>query len=227
MTHTLIGMIYKSLAYLDFMVQSMDSNSLIVANDATPEVLEALPKCGIPFVEYRDNSHDYYLNRVYRAWNYGARCAETDLIVFFNSDMYGASGWLENLLQSVDGYSIPCSRLVESGKQPSGLHGITKDFGRSPETFNKAGFEQYATEISYDCQLSGGLYMPSVFDRKEFLKYGGYPEGNVYKGGIGKHGTGFVRSGDDHFFHHVMKHKRHVTVANSVVYHFQTGEMDA
>lgn len=224
-------MIYRSLDYLSLMVENMrrcNAELLIVCNDALPKVLDAARATEIPILDYRDpKPDDYYLNRVYRAWNAGAAAAQTDVIVYINSDMHGAYGWLESLLKHLTPDTIPCSRLVESGKMPSGQHALVKDFGRSAKSFNTKKFQKYAAEISEDRVEDGGLYMPCCFDRREFLVAGGYPEGNVYRGGIGAHGTKFIRSGDDHFFHHTMSHKRHVTVFSSVVYHVQEGEMSS
>jgi hypothetical protein len=182
----------------------------------------------IPYLDYHDpNPQDYYLNRVYRAWNAGARAAKTDLIVFINSDQWLAPGALENLLKRYDENTIPCSRLVESGKMPSGQWGISKDFGRTPSTFQTEAFERYADEIAVDEVRDGGLYMPCCLNRREFLDLGGFPEGNIYSGGIGHTSTRFIRSGDDHFFNHVATNRRHVTVFDSLAYHVQEGEMDS
>lgn len=227
---TLVGMIYRSTRYLKFMLENMrrfDAEMLIVANDATPEVQAELAGDGCKWLDYRDaKPDDYYLNRVYRGWNAGAKAAETDTIVFLNSDMWCADGWLDNLLKHFDAKTIPCSRLVESGKLLSGKNAISKDFGRTLDTFRKDAFERYAADISDSKVKPGGLYMPCVFNRNEFLAAGGYPEGNIYSGGVGAKDTRFIRSGDDHFFHHTMAHKKHLTVFNSIAYHFQEGEKD-
>lgn len=228
-TVTVIGMIYRSLDYLSLMVDNMrrcNAELLIVCNDALPKVLDAARATEIPVLDYRDHKpDDYYLNRVYRAWNAGAAAAQTDVIVYLNSDMWFADGALENLLKHLTPDTIPCSRLVESGKMPSGQHALVKDFGTA-KTFQREKFERYAKSVSEDRVEDGGLYMPCCFNRQEFLNAGGYPAGNVYRGGVGAHGTKFIRSGDDHFFHHTMKHKKHITVMSSVVYHEQCGEID-
>lgn len=227
MKTTIVGMIYKSVAYLDFMLQSLGDDYLIVANDATDEVKQALADRKCNWLDYHDpKPTDYYLNRVYRAWNDGALAADADVIVFFNSDMYGAPGWLENLLKHLTRDTIPCSRLVESGKMPSGKWGVTQDFGRTTKEFRKGQFIEFARMISANCIEDGGLYMPCAFYRDEFLAVGGYPEGNIHLGGEGMVGTTFLRSGDKHLFKYDFKHKRHITVMDSIVYHFQEGERD-
>lgn len=229
---TVIGMIYRSLDYLSLMSMNMrlrcpGAELLIVCNDAAPKVLDAARATEIPVLDYRDpKPDDYYLNRVYRAWNAGARAAQTDVIVFLNSDMWGSHGWIENLLKHLTKDTIPCSRLVESGKMPSGQHAVVKDFGTA-KTFNAEKFERFASSITEDRVEDGGLFMPCAFWTKDFLDAGGYPAGNIYRGGVGAHGTKFIRSGDDHFFHHTMSSKRHITVMDSLVWHEQVGEMDS
>lgn len=235
-----IGMIYKSPTYLDFMVRGMMSatsaghqvTSLIVANDATPEVLLALASGSKQFVIYNDPMHDdYYLNRVYRAWNAGGCHAANlgaEVLVFVNSDMWPAEGWLDNLIAGLDCETIPCSRLVESGKLESGEHAIVHDFGRSPQAFRKWQFTGFANRRMESKVEPGGLFMPCAFFADDFVRSGGYPEGNVYAGGVGAHGTKFLESGDHHFFYKnpVMREKRHITVFDSLVCHFQQGEQD-
>lgn len=236
---TIISMIYKSKTYLDFVIEGMFKpyidkgvRCLVVANDPTPEVLAYLTEIGSPdglnWAHYKDpKPNDYYLNRVYRAWNYGAEMALSKKIVFVNSDMFGAPFWLENLLKHLTPDHIPCSRLVESGKMPSGMHAISNPiFGNSAKAFDREAFSKYASVILENKIFLGGLYMPCAFYRDEFLDAGGYPEGNIYTMGVGAHNSHFLTSGDDHFFHQTMKHKQHVTVYDSIVWHAQEGEMD-
>ena len=229
---TVIGMIYKSCDYLDFMmrgIQKLDTDYLIVANDPTDAIVDKLKVDGIKHIVYRD-SHpsDYYMNRIYRAWNVGGRVAEGDVLVFINSDMAFSPEWLTRLILRLEVDNIPCSRLVESGKLLSGKYAISKDFGRSPKEFNEQAFTQFAEKISVSQVHSGGLFMPYAIFREDFVRSGGYPEGNIYEGGVGAFGTEFVHSGDEHFFYHnpTMRQKRHITVFDSVVYHIQEGELD-
>ena len=232
---TVVGMVYKSLSYLDFMLEQIwdycldsehDVDYLIIANDATTEVLDALE--GYKHVVYNDpKPDDYYLNRVYRAWNFGAEKAPGDVIVFVNSDMAFSEDWLDNLLKHLRPDTIPVSRLVESGKLRSGRYGMEKSFGKTPEKFRRWGFDPFVKKMSRNETKKGGLYMPCAFHKEEFLAAGGYPEGNIYEEGIGQHGGRFVKSGDDYFFHDVMKDKKHLTVFDSIVYHIQEGELDA
>jgi len=236
---TIVGMIYKSVQYLDFMIRGIkkyclnstqyDVDYLIVANDATAEVLQKLKEDNINHIIYKDSKPgDYYLNRTYRAWNYGGRLTSGEIIVFINSDMAFSSGWLENNLSHLNSGTIPCSRLIESGKLLSGQYALSKDFGRHPCEFEEEDFLKYANFIKINGVHEGGLFMPCSFYKKDFVASGGYPEGNIYEGGEGVYGSKYLQSGDDYFFkkNPVMKVKKHITVFDSIVYHIQEGELD-
>ena len=229
---TVVGMIYKSPSYLDFMMRGIQRygssaihnvDYLIVANDATPTILEKLKTDRTYHVVYTDYyPNDFYITRVYRAWNFGGKAAKGDVIVFINSDMAFTPNWLDRLLENLTPHTIPCSLLVESGKLASGLHAISKDFGRRPDQFRETEFLQFAQTIQSHKHVAGGLFMPCAFYKKDFIESGGYPEGNVYENGV------FKFSGDHYFFYEnqKMKTKQHVTILDSIVYHIQEGEKD-
>lgn len=235
-----ISLIFKSSNYLDLIYNEMKSSKSdvegwdvtfrIVANDATPEIIEKLKTLDIPYTIYNDPyPNDYYLNRVYRCWNYAGKTSDADNICFVNSDMVFSEGWLVNLLKHHDGTNIPCSRLVESGKMTSGLHAISVNFGRTPLEINYTAWDEAVKQIKQPFTLRGGLYMPCVFEKDRFIESGMYPEGNIYDNGIGTLGH-FVKSGDAYYFQDILENKygmQHVTVFDSVVYHIQEGEKDS
>ena len=70
--------------------------------------------------------------------------------------------------------------------------------------------------------------MPCAFYKDDFVESGGYPEGNIYEGGVGANETKFLCSGDDYYFnyHPTMSKKRQVTDFDSLVYHIIEGEKD-
>ncbi len=243
----IIGMIYKSPSYLTMMINQFLSeyNQVddwnikfrILVNNPQEKLLPYLAKAITSFGDkiifdiYEDNSPiDYYLNRVYRCWNYGGRVTKYDNICFVNSDMIFSKNWLGNLLKHHDGINIPCSKLFESGKMPSGKWGETMHFGSNPVNMNYLSWYQYAEyKQTIDKGIGiGGLYMPCIFSSQRFYESGGYPEGNIYVGGAGQINTTFVKSGDDYFFHDILEQKfgmRHITSFDSLVYHFQEGEL--
>jgi hypothetical protein len=241
----LISLIYKSVDYLKMIHKELISkkndvpgwsiNYRIVANDANESVLNYLRDHKINHSVYRDSKpEDFYLNRVYRCWNYGALTSKYDNICFVNSDMVFSDGWLEKLLRYHDGNFIPCSRLIESGKMPSGLHGVSKSFGNHPTNIDFISWNEWAMKNKESRAFGGGLYMPCVFETKKFIQAGGYPEGNVFRNGksieIGHPNDRSVYKSGDTFFFEKMENDfglKHITVFDSLVYHIQEGEMDA
>lgn len=237
----IISLIFKSLDYLDLIYNELKSDKCkvdgwdvglrIVANDATPEILDRLKELDIPYSIYNDSKpNDYYLNRVYRCWNYAGESSKYDNICFVNSDMVFSDKWLDNLLKHHDGVNIPTSRLVESGKMRSGTHGISFNCGRRPNKIDFELWKKYSEITKKDEVHNKGLFMPCVFEKNKFLNSGSYPEGNIYIDGIGTlHPRGVIQSGDDWYFRKLENEykMKHITVFDSLVYHIQEGEKDA
>lgn len=230
---TVVCLIYKSIEYAKFVLDSFNRHTsgagknvefLFVANDPTDKLLDYLKEQKIPHLLFRnEDPNEYYINRVYRAWNYGGVNASGDVIVFVNSDMAFSDGWLDNLLKNLKEDRIVTSRLVESGKLRSGKYGIEKDFGRTYSQFNDAAFQEFAKKISSPKIREGGLFMPCAMYKDIFVKSGGYPIGNR----VEKNGK--ITSGDYIFFYEKLGSMgiKHYTVFDSIVYHIQEGEMDS
>lgn len=237
----IISLIFKSVDYLNLIYKELKSDKCkvegwdvgirIVANDATPEVLNHLKELDIPYTIYNDSKpDDYYLNRVYRCWNQAGITSDYDNICFVNSDMVFSTDWLTNLLKHHDGVNIPTSRLVESGKMMSGTHGVSSNCGRHPNNINYDLWNQVTSQLKKDETHMNGLFMPCVFEKSRFIESGLYPEGNIYMDGIGTlHPNGVIQSGDDWYFRKLENEykMKHITVFDSLVYHIQEGEKDS
>jgi beta-1,4-mannosyl-glycoprotein beta-1,4-N-acetylglucosaminyltransferase len=245
-----VSLIYASVDYLNLITDELlkiqnedigwDVGSRIVANDANKRVLDALVGVNSPYFPkinytiYNDkNPNDYYLNRVYRAYNYAVETSEYDNVVLVNSDMVFAKDWLKNLLKHHNGKNIPVSRLIESGKMQSGKYGVSMYFGNNPKNIKYTKWYEYSQKViqkNKDIIKEGGLYMPVVFDKETFIKTGGYPEGNVYEdGSIGTRNGAVKKSGDAYYYEDILEKKfgmRHITVFDSLCYHIQEGERD-
>lgn len=240
-----IAMVYKSTKFTDFIINQLkeyctsdviDCSFTVICNDATDKVINRVKEHGINYKIYTDKKpNDFYLNRVYRAWNYGGFTSKKENIIFVNSDMAFSKGWIDNLFKHHDGTNIPCSRLVESGKLEVGA-GIPNrgwarpyNLGTHPDNFKQNIWNECAKISKINNKGDKGLYMPCLFNTKTFKKTGGYPEGNIYNSGIGIVESGFVKSGDDYYFHDILENKygmKHITVFDSLVYHMQEGEKD-
>ena len=225
---TIICMIFRSKGYLEFVIKSIKKHNkfaklLFIANDPTDDLLNYIKKNKIPYLLHRNqNLNEHYLNRVYRAWNFGGNNASGDILIFINSDMAFSKDWFENLLKHLSSKKIVTSRLVESGKLRSGKYGIEKNFGRSYKEFNEKEFEDYSKKISVNEIKKGGLFMPCAIYKDTFVRSGGYPLGNRVDS------KGKITSGDRIFFYETLSSMgmKHYTIFNSIVYHIQEGEQD-
>jgi hypothetical protein len=247
-----VSLIYKSVKYLHFIADQLKSDLCkvegwkvgvrIVANDATEEILEELKKIDIPYTVFNNpDPKEFYLNRVYRAYNYAVTSSEFDNVCLVNSDNAFCESWLTNLLKHHDGINIPCSRLVESGKMESGMYGINLlkakgyNFGTHPDNFHMKNWLNYAESIKEDKLETKGLYMPCVLVKERVVESGLYPVGNIFVHN-NKLFSGFpndrpiYKAGDAYYFQDILEKKygmKHVTVFDSPVYHIIEGEKDA
>ncbi|SHI79198.1 glycosyltransferase [Desulfosporosinus lacus] len=240
---SIVCLVYKSVEWLKFAYEQVykytdmtDKEFFFVANDANPTVLSYLSENYIPhyiFTNTSQQQQEWYVNNVYRAYNFAASKAQGDFVVFINSDMAFTPGWLDNLWQAYNGDNCVTSRLVESGKLRSGQYGVEKDFGRNYSSYRESEFQEYAHDLAEPKLLDGGLFMPLLIRKEHFEQVGGYPEGQVVLGSdfnnpvIARRGEACI-SGDT-----VLMLKlqtigiRHQTVFNSLAYHFQWGELDS
>lgn len=223
---TLVVLVYRSLKWLKWCMAGADAARsearyrwLVVANDAEDEVVAGLQGAEFEWIDHRsDNPGEFYINRVYRAWNRGVREARTQQVVMLNSDMWPSPGWLDALMdvKRRDAHMVPASLLVESGRLPSAMPEHVRNFGRNPDEFDAEGFLTHAAALAESGLTEPGrLYMPILVDRQEFIDVGGYPEGNP---------TGTTGDKDLIRRYRAMGF-RHVTAVGSVVYHVQEGEM--
>jgi GT2 family glycosyltransferase len=237
-------LIYKNVAWLNFIYDQVqrhtnlnnDGEFFFVANDARPEVLDYLRANGIPHYVYEnapEQRNEWFINNVYRAYNHAAANSNGDFLVFLNSDMGLTPNWLENLLDAYNGNNCLTSRLVESGRMLSGEYGIGMNFGENCSVYRESEFQEYARCISEPQVRNGGLYMPLLVKKEDFLAVGGYPEGNILPGSdifrpqYAKQGEACI-TGDLVLMQKFQTRGIvHQTVFNSVVYHFQRGESDS
>jgi hypothetical protein len=223
---TLVALVYRDMRWLRWCIDGNDSVSnltpyrwLIVANDATDEVVAGLQASDFDWVDHRnEDPQEHYIARVYEAWNRGVIEAPTQQVIMLNSDMVGADYWVDELMdvkrKSPD--SLPASLLVESGRIPSAMPEYVRNFGLTPDSFDAKAFAAHAHTIRQPGKVEPGrLYMPVLVDRQEFVDVAMYPHGNPP-------GT----TGDkDLFLRYAEAGHCHLTALGSVVYHVQEGEM--
>jgi len=144
-TVEIVCLIFKSVAYLKHIIDQAERYGhadgyevayRIVANDATEKVLNYLKDNNINHSVFNNpDPNEYYINRVYRAYNYAISSSKADIVCPINSDFAFSPRWLDNLLKHYDGTTIPASRLIESGKMRSGKHGVEFNCGRTTEEY--------------------------------------------------------------------------------------------
>jgi hypothetical protein len=211
-----------------------DNEFYFVANDACQKVLDYLKDNNIPHYIHNNTEEqrkEWYINNVYRAWNTAGRVAKGEFVVFINSDMAFTPGWLDSLVHNYDDSKMVTSRLVERGVLRSGMYGIERNFGNVPADYNESAFLQYTHQISENKLMPGGLYMPCLLKKSTLERINYYPEGNI-KLGSNIYNPQYAVKGEDCIPGDQVFVKKlneigisHWTDFNSIVYHFQEGEM--
>ena len=244
---TIVCLIYSGVDWLEFQYSELltlkrelgpgEVEILFVANEANEDVLGFLKGNNIPFViaPGRVNAKEWYINSVYRAYNFGANCARGRYLLFVNSDMAYAPGFLHSILSYAAPNDYVSGKLIESGRLKPAEIAVKKNFGKTLKRFKRKAFYNYAGRIADSTFQIGGLYMPAVVSKESFLAAGGYPEGNISIDSMANYidGKGYALahigdklvSGDDAFVRKFLRQGgRHITINSALVYHFQEGE---
>lgn len=240
---SIVCLIYKSVEWLQFVYEQVfrytdmsDKELIFIANDANEAVFNYLRDNYIPYYVLENSPEqrsEWFINNVYRGYNYGARLARGEFLLFINSDMAFSVQWFEKLWEAYNGSNCVSPRLVESGKSNSGEYGIEMNFGRDCQSYRENEFLDYVASISEPRIENGGLFMPLLLRRDDFIRAGLYPEGNIVPGSdffeplIALEGSPCI-TGDNVLIQKLMLQGIvHQTVFNSIVYHFQCGEADS
>ena len=207
-------LIYQSTSYLEWTVQGLmnwteEIGIFVLGNDPTEEVA-AHPL--VSQVYHDPEPNDYYLHRVYRAWNECLRRIETPWVILWNSDMYPSRGWLDALLEAWTPERLVVSALVEPASNQCGPMGY---FG-TPRAFREKEWLAFADHKRRKqvTPLDGIPYMPCLLDREKVLSIGGYPIKSHFRDGVAGDALLFKALGLEH-----------VRVDDSLVYHVYEGEM--
>lgn len=243
---SIVSLIYRSRVYADAVWESIHENTpeiaageaefFFVANDPTPELVEHLEHKNYRHVvqinkhytedelQLRGIGKPEYIHRVYRGWNRAIREARA-WVCLVNSDNMFSPGWLTKLIPYMGEKMFVSSQLIERhhprhGVFPGAIHG---EFGAHPSTFDKDGFlKAVALETPYSIVTTGGAFMPSLFNREFAHEVGLYPEGNLCDSA-----GNITAYGDQDFVRRILAcGGTHITVQNSIVYHFKEGEME-
>ena len=245
---TIICLIFKSTTWLEFaygealrlarQLPKGDVDILFVANDPSQEVSNFLIENRIPHVTFSGRKHpdEWYINSVYRAYNFGVASVKTDYAYLINSDMAFHDMALRNAMAAANKNSFIATRLVERGRLATGLHGLEKDFGSEPKNFRRRDFQKFASSLSLNQVEDGGLFMPLLVHVETFGGLGGFPEGNVLESEITSYlegqsykvaskGDRLVPGDKALMMRAALRGVSHKTLFNSLAYHFQEGEL--
>lgn len=144
--------------------------------------------------------------------------ATTEKVIYWSSDMFAAPGWDAFMLGMAASDTFVTAVLVEPGV--IGLHptSVQRDFGRRPETFDRAAFEAWCVGPANDLNLTGeGWYAPVLYPRTGFLAMGGLVDDDS---GMHDH-HGFTNADVALFERWKAAGNKVVRARNSYVYHLQ------
>jgi len=151
----------------------------------------------------------------YHVYNKLAFKARADILVFCNSDTLMAPGWDIPFITHMQDNAILTGYLVEAGNVGVASVNIPGDYGKTPEIFNRSGFENFAIAISNRVPSvieQRAWYMPCAMRRDWFISTGGFDL---------SHG-GFPAPVDIEFWNHCRDtYGTTFLRVNSVAYHFQ------
>lgn len=143
--------------------------------------------------------------------------ADTDCIVYLCSDQFVTPGWdvpmLDIWTQNPD--TFVTGIVVEPGVIGINPENVGKDFGRKPNTFRRAEFEQYAADPNAPIPSGIGFPAPWMCSRSRFLALGG-----MRTEGLPADHQGFT-SADLEFLDRWTAAGYQTTRARSYVYHLQ------
>lgn len=140
------------------------------------------------------------------------RQAETEYLVFWNSDMFPAPGWDKAMLEAAAYDTIVNPILVEPAVMGIYPDNVEWDFGRRPETFRRRDFEEWTQQETCPVPGGEGFFAPYLIARQRYLDMGGFDlSGDL---------TGFVPRDIDFYAKHKARGGK-VVRTRAYVYHLQ------
>ena len=228
---------YGELLALRKEISAEEVEIIFVANNAPPEVIDYLVQNNIPHViaPRAANEGSGSINSVYCAYNFGASKAEGEYLLFVNSDMAYAPSFLHKMALAATPGKYVAAKLIEPRRQKQIGFSIQKNFGKSLSTFRRSSFYKFANKVSERSQELGGSCMPAIVFKKDFVRLGGFPMGDISSDSFESYEQGGsylqARVGEpkvagDHAFIARFKNSGglHATDNSAIVYHFQKYE---
>lgn len=157
----------------------------------------------------------------YAVYNEMAQYAKGEWLVFHNSDTFVAPRWASEMLKVAAPDAIVGCVLVECGAIGTARQNVNLDLGRTPETFNRAGFEQWAAAQYPNTFMNPGYgdtvadkacvwYFPSLMNRQAFIESGMFDTEQ-----------GWPFPNDIHYWNRWAESGKRIVKASSFIYHLQ------
>lgn len=117
----------------------------------------------------------------YIIYNEVARSARSEIIVMTNSDVLMAPDWDRGFIDHMQDNAILTGYLVEPKNVGVAGENIEKNFGKTPDTFDRNEFEGYAMSNGKPAvKEQRGWYMPCAFKKNWFLSTGGFDTSEAF-----------------------------------------------
>lgn len=159
----------------------MSALSILIAHKHEPENDAALAIALDCIVQ--NTRHDYELlidtttpDCPYRVWNRLAKAATAPYLLFTNSDVFLGPNWDVPMLEAAATDVIVTGVVVEPGAIGVNERNMHRNWGMTPQTFDRAGFEGWITTTPGGYPGGDGWFMPSLHPREVFLALGGFDE---------------------------------------------------
>jgi GT2 family glycosyltransferase len=110
---------------------------------------------------------------IYGVCNSMVARANSEWVVFGNSDVFMAPDWAEPMLEAAQPNRIVTGVVVECGAIAVNILNHHRNFGMTPESFDREAFERWVREAP-EVPIGAGWYFPSLHNRQAFLDFGGF-----------------------------------------------------
>jgi len=157
----------------------MTSLSVLLPHYNTPSATRALTVCLKVLAENTPIDYEVMLTahkrREFFAYNSMAARAAGEWLVFSCTDMFFAPDWWRWIEGELCADTAMLLTVVEPAADgPVAEQSIEAEFGRTPETFDRGGFEAFAAG-SPRAKDVWGWGFPLIVNRQRFLDVGGFP----------------------------------------------------
>ncbi len=156
----------------------MTSIAILIAHKHDPENDKALAIALDCIVRNTRNDYELLVDTdtpgcPYRLLNRMVDQTSAEYVVFSNSDIFFAPGWDVPMINAAAPDVIITGVVVEPGAIGVNVLNHEHNFGMTPDTFDRATFEQWVVDGS-EIPDGDGWYFPSLHNRQEFLALGGF-----------------------------------------------------